>query len=311
MGEGIVEDAGKKFKKPCPFCREKIPVDAIKCPKCQSSLDRLTIVKHAAPFLDCLFDENQSTSSKSAAAESLVAWVGQDAVVSVVTILALMRTSNVPSDFLDTPKLRYMQIKEFGLQDFVKYTPHLRNWIGQYDEIKNPEDKETTNMSTKKVAVFISYSWDNENHKLWVRNLADRLISDRIETTIDCYDLKPGKDLRVFVEEGVRNATHILCICTPNYVRKANNRDTGVGEETYHLTSRFFGKHREGKEFIPLVRVSNPEPKIKLVPDYLANLIYIDFTDDTLFDQSYETLIRFLYDEPSLKKPSLGQKPIL
>lgn len=302
-----LEDAGKKFKKPCPFCREKIPVDAIKCPKCQSSLDRLTIAKHAAPFLDCLFDENQSNSSKGAAAESLVAWIGHDVVLAVITILGVV----VPSGYLDTPEKRFMQIKEFGLQDFVKYSPNLKNWIGQYEESNNLEDKEPINMLTNKVAVFISYSWDDENHKLWVRNLAERLINDGIQTTIDCYDLKPGDDLRVFVEEGVRNATHILCICTPNYVNKANNRNSGVGEETYHLTSKFFEKHREGKRFIPLVRASIPDANTKSVPDYLANLIYIDFTDDTLFDQTYNTLIRLVYEEPELKKPPLGQKPIL
>jgi hypothetical protein len=309
--ELYLEDAGKKFKKPCPFCREKIPVDAIKCPKCQSSLDRLTIVKHAAPFLDCIFDENQSDSAKGAAAKSLIAWVGEDAVMGIMVILRLMHATNLPSGFLETPQQRFMQIKEIGLQDFVMYSPNFRNWIGQYEESKKPEDQEATNMSTKKVMVFISYSWDDEIHKFWVRNLADRLINDGIQTTIDCYDLMPGDDVRVFVEEAVRNATHILCICTPIYVKKANNRDTGVGEETYHLTSRFFQEHREGKNFIPLVRVSIPESNMKLVPDYLANLIYIDFRDDTLFDQKYNDLIRRLYEEPKLKKPPLGQKPIL
>ena len=37
--------------------------------------------------------------------------------------------------------------------------------------------------------VFISYSWEDESHKTWVKNLADKLLADGIDATVDQYDL--------------------------------------------------------------------------------------------------------------------------
>ena len=34
-------------------------------------------------------------------------------------------------------------------------------------------------------SIFISYSQEDEDHKKWVKQLADRLLSDGIEVTVD------------------------------------------------------------------------------------------------------------------------------
>ena len=47
---------------------------------------------------------------------------------------------------------------------------------------------------TQPVHVFISYSWDSEDHKDWVRELADCLASNGIDITLDQYDLQIGQD---------------------------------------------------------------------------------------------------------------------
>lgn len=39
---------------------------------------------------------------------------------------------------------------------------------------------------------FISYSWDDEEHKKWVKEFADRLLSDGINAVVDQYDLSLG-----------------------------------------------------------------------------------------------------------------------
>ena len=40
--------------------------------------------------------------------------------------------------------------------------------------------------------VFISYAWESETHRNWVRSLADRLLDNGIETIVDQYDLNLG-----------------------------------------------------------------------------------------------------------------------
>lgn len=49
-------------------------------------------------------------------------------------------------------------------------------------DIKNPK-------------VFISYSWDNKEHKEWVYNLAVNLRSHGIDVILDQFDLRIGDDL--------------------------------------------------------------------------------------------------------------------
>jgi len=156
--------------------------------------------------------------------------------------------------------------------------------------------------------IFISYSWDSEEHKTWVRSLADRLIGAGIPVTLDQYDLRGGEDMHHFMESAVSRATHVLVICTPDYVSRANERIKGAGEETSLITSDFYSRHESGKKYLPVVRVPR-EPKS--VPSYLGSLLYFDFADDLLFDTNFESLIRNIYEEPKYSKPELGSKPDL
>ena len=44
-------------------------------------------------------------------------------------------------------------------------------------------------MNNENPKVFISYSWEDDEHKIWVKELADKLISDGIDATVDQYEL--------------------------------------------------------------------------------------------------------------------------
>lgn len=48
--------------------------------------------------------------------------------------------------------------------------------------------------------VFISYAWESEEHREWVKALADRLLADGIEAIVDQYDLGLGNRLSQFME---------------------------------------------------------------------------------------------------------------
>lgn len=52
----------------------------------------------------------------------------------------------------------------------------------------------------KKPRVFISYSWEDSEHRNWVRYLADQLIADGVDTTIDQYDLSLGDRLSQLIK---------------------------------------------------------------------------------------------------------------
>ena len=59
-------------------------------------------------------------------------------------------------------------------------------------------------------SAFISYSWDSEAHKLWVRELATRLRTSGVDITLDQWHLAPGDQLPQFMESAVRDSDFVL-----------------------------------------------------------------------------------------------------
>lgn len=189
-------------------------------------------------------------------------------------------------------------------------SPSQDPWLG----LSSPTESISASIRTspdsdraQPVRAFISYSWDSEDHKDWVRELADGLASNGIDITLDQYDLQIGQDRFQFMEASVRDADAVLCICTPNYVVKAHGRSSGAGIETSLMTPQFFNRIQTSKQFIPLIR--GEQDGIPTTPDYLASLIFVDFRKDADFNGAMETLLRHLHREPRHRKPQVGPKP--
>ncbi len=83
------------------------------------------------------------------------------------------------------------------------------------------------------------------------------------------------------MESPVRDSDAVLCVCTPNYVSKANGRSVGVGVETSLITPQFFDRMSSAKQFIPVVR--EKDGTAPPTPDDLSALLFVDFRDDTQF----------------------------
>jgi hypothetical protein len=148
---------------------------------------------------------------------------------------------------------------------------------------------------------------DTEQHKDWVREFADELAANGIHVRLDQYDLSLGDDRFHFMESSVRDADAVLCICTPQYVAKANSRSSGVGVETSLITPQFYERMKMAKQFIPIIRAT--DPALPQMPDYLAALICVDFRNDEGFQMQMEQLIRHLYRQPKHPKPQPGPRP--
>ena len=55
--------------------------------------------------------------------------------------------------------------------------------------------------------VFISYSWDNEEHIKAVLSLSDRLRSDGIDCVLDQYELSPAEGWPRWMDRKIANLT--------------------------------------------------------------------------------------------------------
>jgi len=163
--------------------------------------------------------------------------------------------------------------------------------------------------STAQPKVFISYSWTSPQHEQWVLDLAERLSGDGIVTVLDKWDLKEGQDKHVFMEQMVNDVSikKVLVVCDRVYQTKADDRKGGVGTET-QLISKEVYENTVQEKFIPIVREYDDAGK-PCIPHYMASRIYIDLSSDEKFEESYQKLIRNLYDKPLLKRPVLGTPP--
>ena len=85
--------------------------------------------------------------------------------------------------------------------------------------------------------VFISYSWDDEEHKRWVATLATDLRNDGVETRLDQWHTELGDPLPAFMAKEIRDNDFVLVVCTPNYRRKSEEGRGGVGYEGSIMTA--------------------------------------------------------------------------
>ena len=124
--------------------------------------------------------------------------------------------------------------------------------------------------------VFISYSWDDEEHKIWVLNLADKLTKEGgVYVLLDRYDIKAGKPMTLFMEKAVNQAEKVLMIMTPNFKDKADNRIGGVGYEYSMITQEFYEK-LDNEKFIPIRRKGNYDES---APKFLKSYMSVDSDD--------------------------------
>ena len=193
----------------------------------------------------------------------------------------------------------------------------INNIMGKAPDVKTMEM--TTNVSFQPKSqfddiqegvpiVFISYSWDDDDHIRWVRKLADDLREKHnIYSLLDKYE-PAGADLVEFMNKGIRLANRVLMIGTPLYKQKS---ETGIGSggkyegslitiEIYHNTDTF--------KFIPLLRRGD---------DFKGSFLTIastrkgfDFRDDNLYEAKLQELVNEICGI-NIGAPALSRKKVV
>lgn len=149
--------------------------------------------------------------------------------------------------------------------------------------------------------IFISYSWDSEAHKQWVKQFADTLEENPEYHVIwDGYDLDSLSDKNLYMEKSVINADYVLIVATKKYQEKSNNRTGGVGIETSIAVSQHWKQiQKEGKSKIISILRENDA-----IPTYLENHLHIDFTDTNKYEVKINELLKVLNGNALYKRPS-------
>jgi hypothetical protein len=103
------------------------------------------------------------------------------------------------------------------------------------------------------IKVFVSYSWDDDAHKLWVHDFCGKLSASGIDVVVDETHLRPGASNAQFMEKSVRDCQRVLVICTEKYKERFDKRDGGVGYEGHIITAEMIN-NMGAEKFIPVLR---------------------------------------------------------
>lgn len=161
---------------------------------------------------------------------------------------------------------------------------------------------DTANPTAPKV--FISYSWDNDQHREWTRELAERLRSDGANVTLDQWHLAPGDQMAEFMERAVRENDLVLIICTPRYKLKSDERSGGVGYEGDIMTAEVLST-RNHRKFVPVLRVG---PWAHAAPSWVSGKLYVDLSGSPYSEDQYHDLVATIHNQrPS--PPPVGTPP--
>jgi hypothetical protein len=136
-------------------------------------------------------------------------------------------------------------------------------------------------------SAFISYSWDDADHKNWVRDLSARLRADGVEVILDQWHTVPGDQLPEFMESAVRDNDYVLIVCTPRYKERSDKRLGGVGYEGDVITGEVITT-RNQRKFIPILRSGNWE---EAAPSWLLGKRYVDLSGSPYSQQEYQDLL--------------------
>jgi len=152
---------------------------------------------------------------------------------------------------------------------------------------------------------FVSYSWDSEDHKAWVRDLAAKLRNDGVDVRLDRWELKPGDQLPSFMETSVRENDFVLIVCTPNYKAKSDHREGGVGYEWDIMTGEAFSG-KDPRKFIPVLRAGTWQESS---PSWLLGKYGVDLRRDPCSADQYKDLLNTLHGTRE-QAPLIGVRPL-
>ncbi|MEZ5453224.1 MAG: SEFIR domain-containing protein [Thiothrix sp.] len=151
--------------------------------------------------------------------------------------------------------------------------------------------------------VFISYSHDSDEHRDFVRGIADRLRHEGVDCLIDQYiNGFPEEGWQRWMENQVEVADFVLLVCTETYLRRYRGQETeggkGVNFEGVVISQHLYDAYYQNAKFIPVIPAQGDYGHVPL--PLKAYSIY------RLLDE-YDDVYRVLTGQAKYEPPVLGE----
>jgi len=152
--------------------------------------------------------------------------------------------------------------------------------------------------------VFISYSWDSEEHVRTVLDLSNRLRSEGVDCVLDQYEESPPEGWPRWMDRKIRDAKFVLMICTENYYKRvmgdaAAGQGLGVRWEGALIYQYIYNAGARNTKFVPVLlrredQAFIPTP-LQGATHYVVNTV-----------DGYDKLYARLINRARTEKPKLG-----
>lgn len=153
--------------------------------------------------------------------------------------------------------------------------------------------------------VFISYSWEDEAHNMWIENLVKDLRGQGIDASFDRLVLQNSTvNLYQMMISNLVSSDFIIVVLTKSYCQKANDFQGGVGFETTLLIQHL--QSNQNKIILVAKDISDDA-----IPHYLKGWKYYNASSEIQYTQSLEEIVYHIYQEPMIEQAPLGKRPVL
>jgi TIR domain/SLOG cluster4 family len=153
---------------------------------------------------------------------------------------------------------------------------------------------------------FISYSWDSEEHKKWVRKLASDLRANGIDPWLDQWEVHLGDSVTEFMQRCVSTADYVLLVCTETFGKKANSLSGGVGYEQAIVTADLLNSQPPRGRFVCILRDGAPSLAI---PRYMQSRLWVGLRDDAEYRRGLDQLLVHIFGLYDDLKPPINPAP--
>jgi SEFIR domain len=167
------------------------------------------------------------------------------------------------------------------------------------------------------VKVFISYSWDSEDHQKKVLSLAQALRDDGIDCAIDQFVQSPDNWDRWMLDQ-IDESDFVLIVCSERYYQRYRGKEEidkglGVTWESTLIMGKIYDSQGKNSKFYPVFLTC---PDKKIIPDGIRTSFYdlseydssdLEIDKNRLVnDGGYKNLYRLLTCQPSVLPKKIG-----
>lgn len=156
--------------------------------------------------------------------------------------------------------------------------------------------------------VFISYSYDSEEHKKWVTDLTNTLRQKAgINATIDVFALNKTTDLDEIMTSGYKDSDKVVIILTKKYAEKVDDSDTGVGFE--NKLSTIIAKDKKTNNKLIFIKRDSSFNFKEVFPFIFRDHYAIEMSNDSEFQTKFEELYHRIWNKPFNEPAPIGDSP--